>query len=175
MRRVAEELGAAPSALYWHVRNKEELLQLVFDRVVAEIELPPPDAERWQEQLKALAREMRRVLTSHRDIARVSIGAIPVGPTALSLSSATSSVSTSGPTPLRRVSGSPRQQERSCPPHRSSRCCVITGHRSRRRVFPILSPFSTSSSQAGRTSGSSSGSTFSFVDSPLRPAEARSH
>jgi AcrR family transcriptional regulator len=83
MRRVAEELGAAPSALYWHVRNKDELLQLVLDRVVGEIELPPRDPESWQEQLKALAREMRRVLASHRDIARVTIGSIPAGPNAL--------------------------------------------------------------------------------------------
>ena len=45
MRRVAEELGTAPSALYWHVRNKDELLQLVLDRVVGEIELPPRDPE----------------------------------------------------------------------------------------------------------------------------------
>jgi AcrR family transcriptional regulator len=83
MRRVAEELGTAPSALYWHVRNKDELLQLVFDRVAGEIELPPLDPENWQEQTKTVAREMRRVLTSHRDIARVSIGAIPVGPNVL--------------------------------------------------------------------------------------------
>jgi TetR/AcrR family tetracycline transcriptional repressor len=83
MRRVADELGAAPSALYWHVRNKHELLQFVFDRVVGEIELPPPEPEHWQEQARTVAREMRRVLTSHRDIARVSLGAIPVGPNAL--------------------------------------------------------------------------------------------
>jgi AcrR family transcriptional regulator len=79
MRRVAEELGTAPSALYWHVRTKDELLQLVLDRVTAEVELPPRDPERWQEQLKTVAREMRRVLTAHRDIARVTLGALPVG------------------------------------------------------------------------------------------------
>jgi AcrR family transcriptional regulator len=83
MRRVAEELGVAPSALYWHVRNKDELLQFVFDRVMGEIELPAPAPERWEEQAKVVAREMRRVLTGHRDIARVSLGAIPVGPNVL--------------------------------------------------------------------------------------------
>jgi AcrR family transcriptional regulator len=83
MRRVADELGTAPSALYWHVRNKDELLQLVLDRVAREVELPPPDPENWQEQLKTVAREMRRVLTRHRDIARVTLGAIPVGPNTL--------------------------------------------------------------------------------------------
>lgn len=83
MRRVAEELGTSPLALYWHVRTKDELLQLVLDRVIAEVELPAPDPEHWQEQLKGVARELRRVLTSHRDIARVTLGTIPVGANAL--------------------------------------------------------------------------------------------
>jgi AcrR family transcriptional regulator len=85
MRRVAHELGTAPSALYWHVRNKEELLLLVLDRVVGEVELPPLDPEHWQEGLKQLAREMRRVLTRHRDIARVTLGSIPASPNVLVL------------------------------------------------------------------------------------------
>jgi TetR/AcrR family transcriptional regulator, tetracycline repressor protein len=83
MRAVAEELGVAPSALYWHVRNKDELLQLVLDRVIGEVELPPLDPSMWETRLKDLAREMRRVLTRHRDIARVTLGSIPVGTNAL--------------------------------------------------------------------------------------------
>ena len=53
MRRVAEELGTGAASLYWHVRNKEELFQLIFDRVTREIVLPEPDPARWKEQLKA--------------------------------------------------------------------------------------------------------------------------
>ena len=83
MRRVAQELGTAPSALYWHVRNKDELLQLALDRVIGEIELPLLDPGNWQEQLKQLAREMRRVLTRHGDLARVTLGSIPASPNAL--------------------------------------------------------------------------------------------
>jgi AcrR family transcriptional regulator len=83
MRRIAEELGTGPSSLYWHVRNKDELLNLAFDRVVGEIELPPVDPSRWQEQVKESAREARRVLSRHRDIARVSLGQIPIGPNLL--------------------------------------------------------------------------------------------
>ena len=83
MRRVADELGTAPSALYWHVRDKDELLQLALDRVIGEIALPPADPANWQEQLKGFAREARRVFTLHHDIARVSLGAIPIGPNAL--------------------------------------------------------------------------------------------
>lgn len=85
MRRVAEEIGTVPSALYSHVRNKDELLALVFDRVAGEIALPEPDPGHWQDQLKAMGRDMRRVLAAHRDIARVSIGTIPVGPNLLRL------------------------------------------------------------------------------------------
>src|SRR5712691_2216396 len=80
MRRVAEQLGTGAGALYWHVANKEELLQLLIDRVSSEIELPEPDPARWQEQLKEFAREMRRVLKRHRDVARITLGRIPIGP-----------------------------------------------------------------------------------------------
>jgi AcrR family transcriptional regulator len=81
MRRVAQELGTGAGSLYWHVRNKEELLQLLFERVTAEMELPEPDPSRWQEQLKELGDRMRAVMNRHRDIARVSLGRVPSGPT----------------------------------------------------------------------------------------------
>ena len=80
MRNVAERLGTGAASLYWHVRNKEELLQLVFERATQEVPLPEPDPARWQEQLKELGREMRRVLKRHRDVARLSLGRIPAGP-----------------------------------------------------------------------------------------------
>jgi AcrR family transcriptional regulator len=80
MRRVADELGTGPASLYWHVRNKEELLQLLFERFNDEIELPEPDASRWQEQLKLLGRQVRAAAHRHRDYARLSLGRIPSGP-----------------------------------------------------------------------------------------------
>jgi AcrR family transcriptional regulator len=80
MRRVGEELGAGAASIYWHVRNKDELLQLVFERVMEEAELPPPDPSRWQEQLAALSVQMRAILTRHRDVARISLGRAPIGP-----------------------------------------------------------------------------------------------
>jgi len=79
MRKVAEELGTGAASLYWHVRNKEHLLQLVFERVTEEVTLPEPDPSRWQEQLKDLGRQMRQIMTRYRDVARLSLGRIPVG------------------------------------------------------------------------------------------------
>lgn len=49
MRRVAEALGSAPMSLYRHVRDKDELLVLVLDRVVEALprpELPADPRER---------------------------------------------------------------------------------------------------------------------------------
>jgi AcrR family transcriptional regulator len=80
MRRVAEELGTVAGALYWHLANKEELLHLLIDRVVSELELPDPDPSRWEEQLKDVGRSMRGLLKRHRDIARVTLGRVPMGP-----------------------------------------------------------------------------------------------
>ena len=77
MRRVAQELGTGAASLYWHVRNKDELFQLVFDRVTREIVLPEPDPARWQDQLKLLGYEMRKALSKHRDVARISFGRVP--------------------------------------------------------------------------------------------------
>jgi AcrR family transcriptional regulator len=80
MRRVGDELGASAASIYWHVRNKEELLQLVFERVVGEAELPRPDPSRWQQQLGLLAVQMRAIMKQHRDVARISLGRVPSGP-----------------------------------------------------------------------------------------------
>ncbi|WP_203920075.1 TetR/AcrR family transcriptional regulator [Rugosimonospora africana] len=85
MRRVAEELGTGPASLYAHVANKEELLDLVHDRVMGEVPVPPPDPERWQEQLREVALRAFQVYASHRDISRVSLANVPTGPNALRL------------------------------------------------------------------------------------------
>jgi AcrR family transcriptional regulator len=81
MRRVGEELGTGAGSLYWHVRNKEELFQLIFERVTEQVVLPEPDPTRWKEQLRQLAHEMRATLKRHRDVARITLGRIPMGPT----------------------------------------------------------------------------------------------
>jgi AcrR family transcriptional regulator len=86
MRRVAEELDTGAASLYWHVGSKDGLLDLILDQVTGEQEVPDPDPERWQEQLKDVARTMRRTILRHRDIVRISIGRIPMGPNALRLS-----------------------------------------------------------------------------------------
>jgi AcrR family transcriptional regulator len=83
MRRVAEELDTGAASLYWHVGSKDGLLDLVFDQVIGEQEIPAPQPERWQEQLREVARTMRATIRRHRDIVEISIGRVPMGPNAL--------------------------------------------------------------------------------------------
>jgi AcrR family transcriptional regulator len=84
MRRVADALDTGAASLYAHVANKEELLELVVERVIGEVEmLGEPDPERWQDQLKDALRAMRAVFSRHRDLARASFARIPLGENAL--------------------------------------------------------------------------------------------
>jgi AcrR family transcriptional regulator len=81
MRAVSEELGTGPGSLYWHVRSKEELLDLVLDEIFfGELDLPAVDALRWVEQLEEMADQVRAVGQRHRDIARVAFGRAFAGP-----------------------------------------------------------------------------------------------
>jgi AcrR family transcriptional regulator len=96
MRRVAEELGTGAASLYWHVGSKDGLLDLVLDRVIGEVDVPDPDPERWQEQVKELARAQRAVILRHRDLVRISLGRIPLGPNALELSERTLAILRAG-------------------------------------------------------------------------------
>jgi len=83
MRKLAEELGVGAGALYWHVTNREQLVQLVFDRVIGELPMPEPDAAAWREQIKQAARDEREMMRRHPGIAQLSFGRIPVGPNAV--------------------------------------------------------------------------------------------
>jgi AcrR family transcriptional regulator len=47
MRRLAQELGVVPMALYRHVADKEDLLDGMVDRVVGEID-PAPEGVGWK-------------------------------------------------------------------------------------------------------------------------------
>jgi TetR/AcrR family tetracycline transcriptional repressor len=84
MRRLAERLGVQSASLYWHVRDKDELLTLIADALCADIPLPDP-ALPWREQVTAIGWEYRRVLLRHRDAALLLASTLPLGPNRLRL------------------------------------------------------------------------------------------
>jgi AcrR family transcriptional regulator len=83
MRRIADELNTGAASLYWHVGSKDGLLDLMFDEIIGEQDVPDPDPQLWREQLKQVARTMRNTILRHRDVVRISIGRVPMGPNAL--------------------------------------------------------------------------------------------
>lgn len=77
-RRLAERLNVQSPALYWHVRGKDELLQLVADAICAQMVLPPKRRPP-RKRLEAIANEYRRVLMAHRDAPQLFAEQPPVG------------------------------------------------------------------------------------------------
>jgi AcrR family transcriptional regulator len=80
MRKVADELGTGPASLYWHVASKDALIDLIIDRVAAEVPLPELDPAHWQEQLRAWLIGTREVFERHPGVAALTLGRIPTGP-----------------------------------------------------------------------------------------------
>jgi TetR/AcrR family tetracycline transcriptional repressor len=74
MRRLAQALDVQAPSLYWHVANKEVLLDAMADRLVADVARGPDSGEDWRATLRSTAREMRQALRSRRDGARVFAG-----------------------------------------------------------------------------------------------------
>ena len=83
IRRLGQELDTGSATLYWHIAGKDELCELVYDRIMGEIELADPEPSRWQDQLKDIARQAYRAMLSHNDAVRLSIGRPPAGPNTL--------------------------------------------------------------------------------------------
>jgi len=64
MRRIAQELGVVPMALYKHVANKDELLDGMVDIVFDEIESPSGDPD-WRSAMRRRAMSAREALKRH--------------------------------------------------------------------------------------------------------------
>jgi AcrR family transcriptional regulator len=64
MRRLAQELGVVPMALYKHVANKDELLDGMVEIVFGEIESPSIDDD-WRSAMRSRAISARDALKRH--------------------------------------------------------------------------------------------------------------
>jgi AcrR family transcriptional regulator len=64
IRRIAQEFGVTPMALYWHVANKDELLEAMGDALLADV-VPPPATGPWHVQLRGVVETLVRELSKH--------------------------------------------------------------------------------------------------------------
>jgi TetR/AcrR family transcriptional regulator, tetracycline repressor protein len=79
LREIASRLGVKAPALYWHFRDKQDLMDdmaqaILIDAGLDKIQMPK-DIGSWAEWLADAARSMRRALLSHREGGRVVAGA----------------------------------------------------------------------------------------------------
>ncbi|HBF80052.1 MAG TPA: TetR family transcriptional regulator [Streptomyces sp.] len=78
LRAIAGELDVKAPALYWHFKDKQELLDemaTVMYRRMLDEEPPGPAPVRWQDQLVTYQCVLRRTLLRYRDGAKVYSGA----------------------------------------------------------------------------------------------------
>ncbi|WP_227979388.1 TetR/AcrR family transcriptional regulator C-terminal domain-containing protein [Nocardia spumae] len=77
MRKVAGALNVQAPALYWHVKNKRELLDVmaraVFVEAVSGVEAPRRGVT-WQDWIAELAGRLRGAMLRHRDGGRLLAG-----------------------------------------------------------------------------------------------------
>ncbi|NJP80070.1 TetR family transcriptional regulator, partial [Streptomyces sp. AA8] len=68
LRRIAQELGVQAPALYWHFKNKQELLDEVATEMFRRMagSLTAVDTGTWQEFLTGAARAIRSFLLGYR-------------------------------------------------------------------------------------------------------------
>ncbi|NIJ10405.1 AcrR family transcriptional regulator [Saccharomonospora amisosensis] len=65
IRRLARDLGVSPMALYWHFRNKDELLDGMVGRIYEKVDTTVEDSSDWPRQLRAVLASMVKVLRAH--------------------------------------------------------------------------------------------------------------
>src|SRR3954469_751905 len=65
IRRLGQEFGVTPMALYWHVKNKDELLDAMGDALFADLHYGTGTDASWGEQLEAVVRALIGALRRH--------------------------------------------------------------------------------------------------------------
>ncbi|MBN6057962.1 TetR family transcriptional regulator, partial [Nonomuraea sp. RK-328] len=65
IRRLATDLGVTPMALYWHFKNKEQLLAGLADHLIAGFAPELDDERPWDARMRDLLEGLVRMLRAH--------------------------------------------------------------------------------------------------------------
>jgi AcrR family transcriptional regulator len=65
MRSLGKRLGSAATAIYWHIKTKDDLVRLAADAIWDEVHLPDLDATDWRTAASTLATGLNGMLTRH--------------------------------------------------------------------------------------------------------------
>jgi AcrR family transcriptional regulator len=83
VRSLAGDLGVAPMSLYRHVRDKDDLLDEVVDRLLADVWRPRCRKDSWRAWLAEAADRLRRLLVSQAAALHVYLRHPVVSPAAV--------------------------------------------------------------------------------------------
>lgn len=79
-RRLAQHLGVQSPTLYWHFKNKAELLKAMAETIMLDHREEVPADMPWQDWVVTNAGNFRRALLAYRDGARLHAGTRPQEP-----------------------------------------------------------------------------------------------
>ncbi|MEU5046740.1 TetR/AcrR family transcriptional regulator [Streptomyces griseorubiginosus] len=65
MRSLAKRLGSAATAVYWHIKTKDDLVRLASDAIWQEVEPPDLATTDWRTAATSHATHMHAMLTRH--------------------------------------------------------------------------------------------------------------
>ena len=82
MRALAQSLGVEAMSLYYHVKNKDDILGGMIDLVVAEVDIPVPGDD-WKSAQRRRATSLHDMLSRHPWVAPVMETRTNPGPAAL--------------------------------------------------------------------------------------------
>ena len=82
MRRVAATLDTSASALYVYIQGREDLLDAMFDHVMAAVAQAAIPAGTWRERLSWLLIKSVQAASGHGGLAQVALAKVPSGPNA---------------------------------------------------------------------------------------------
>lgn len=69
IRRLAQENGVTPMAMYWHFEDKEALLDGLADHLIASVRLPEPGTGPWDGQLHGILAAFLATIRPHPAVA----------------------------------------------------------------------------------------------------------
>lgn len=71
IRRLAQDQGVTPMALYWHFKDKDLLLAGIAERLLSDVALPAPAGRPWAEEFRELLAALLVVLRAHPAVAEL--------------------------------------------------------------------------------------------------------
>jgi AcrR family transcriptional regulator len=85
IRRLAQENGVTPMAMYWHFNDKDSLLDGLADHLIASVKLPEPGDGAWDEQLREILVAFLDAIRPHPALAGLALRRILVAEPGLRL------------------------------------------------------------------------------------------